>query len=62
VVTEVEAMKLMADVEITAIAAGGIGGAEGSIVFLVEGKEVEVRKIIKVVESIKGESQIREPN
>lgn len=61
VITEVEAMKSMADVETTVISAGGIGGAEGCIVFLIEGKEVEVKKIIGVIEDIRGESPVREP-
>ncbi len=60
-VTEVEAMKSIADVEASMISAGGIGGAEGCIVFLIEGEEVEVKKIIDVVESIRGESPVGEP-
>jgi hypothetical protein len=60
-VTEVEAMKSIADIEVTTISAGGIGGAEGCIVFLLEGKEAEVKKITNVVEGIKGESPVREP-
>jgi len=61
VVTEVEALKMMADVEVTPIAAGGIGGGEGSITLLVEGAEAQVRKVIGIVESIKGESPVQEP-
>ena len=60
-ITEVEAMKSIADVEASMISAGGIGGAEGCIVFLIEGEEVEVKKIIDVVESIRGESPVGEP-
>jgi len=60
-VTEVEAMKSMADVEIIPISAGGIGGAEGCIVFLIEGEEVEVRKILGVIEDIRGEGAVLEP-
>jgi hypothetical protein len=61
VVTEVEAFKMLADVEVTPIAAGGIGGAEGSVTFLVEGSEAQVWKVIKVIEGIKGEPPIQEP-
>jgi hypothetical protein len=55
------AERALADIEATTISAGGIGGAEGCIVFLLEGKEAEVKKIINVVEGIKGESPVREP-
>lgn len=61
VITEVEAIKYLADVEVTPIAAGGIGGAEGSIVLLLAGKETEVKKVIRMVEKIKGEPQVEEP-
>ena len=61
VVTEVEALKTMADVEVTPIAAGGIGGAEGSITLLVEGSEAHVRKAISIIEGIKGEPPVQEP-
>jgi len=61
VVTEVETLKMMADVEVTPIAAGGIGGAEGSVTLLVEGAEASVRKVIKMVEGVKGENPVQEP-
>jgi hypothetical protein len=52
---------MMADVDVTPIAAGGIGGAEGSTTLLVEGDEAQVRKVIKVVKGIKGEAPVQEP-
>jgi len=61
VVTEMEALKMMADVDVTPIAAGGIGGAEGSTTLLVEGDEAQVRKVITVVKGIKGEAPVQEP-
>jgi len=61
VVTELEAMKAMADVEVTPIAAGGIGGGEGSITFLIEGQEEQVLRIIKAAEAVKGEVPVQEP-
>lgn len=61
VVTEVEALKLLADVETIPIAAGGIGGGEGSITLLIKGPEDKVRKAINIVERIKGEPQLKEP-
>ncbi len=61
VVTEVEALKILAEVKAVPIAAGGIGGGEGSIVLLVDGAEDYVRKAISIVEKVKGEPQVREP-
>lgn len=61
VITEVEALKSIADVEVIPIAGGGIGGAEGSVVFLVEGKETQVNKVINIIEGLKGELPILEP-
>jgi hypothetical protein len=61
VITEVEALRLLAGVEAIPIAAGGIGGAEGSIVLLLKGTESEVRKAIGLIERTKGETPVREP-
>ena len=61
VITEVEALRLLAGVEAIPIAAGGIGGAEGSIVLLLKGTESEVRKAIGLIERTKGEAPVREP-
>lgn len=61
VVTEVEAMKILAGLEAIPIAAGGIGGAEGSTVLLLKGSEVEVKEAIRMVEKIKGEPPVSEP-
>jgi len=61
VVTEIQAMKILADVDAIPIAAGGIGGAEGSVCLLVKGSDAHVKEIIKIVEDIKGEQPIAEP-
>lgn len=61
VITEAEALKLLAGVETIPIAAGEIGGAEGSVVLLVKETETEVRKATSIVEEIKGEATVREP-
>jgi hypothetical protein len=60
-VTEVEALRILAEVEAIPIAAGGIGGAEGSTILLVKGTEEQVQKTISIVEKIKGEPQVKEP-
>jgi len=58
VVTEIRALKILADVEAKMVAAGGIGGSEGSVVLVAEGSPGAVRKAISIVESIKGEKPI----
>lgn len=57
-VTEVEALKILADVDATHVASGGVGGNEGAVVLVVEGPEANVRKAIQIVESLKGEPPI----
>jgi len=49
VITEVKAIKIISDVSVTVIGRGGITGAEGSTVVLVEGKESAVKEIVQVV-------------
>lgn len=59
VITEREAFKLLGDVEVHVIGAGGIGGGEGSYTFIIEGGERWVKDIFDVVKSIKGEPPIK---
>jgi hypothetical protein len=58
VVTEREAVKLLGDVEVYVMGAGGIGGGEGSYTFLIEGSDKEVKNIFDRVKEIKGEKKI----
>jgi hypothetical protein len=55
VVTEIEALKILADVETAHVASGGIGESAGSVVLIVQGEDANVKKAISIVESIKGE-------
>jgi hypothetical protein len=57
----VEALRILVQVDAIPIAAGGIGGAEGSIILLVKGSEEQVKKAMSIVEKIKGEPQVKEP-
>lgn len=57
-VTEIEALEILADVDAYCIAAGGVGGSEGSVVMAVEGEDQEVEKIMELVKSIKGEPPV----
>ncbi len=55
VVTEIEAFKILADVEAAHVASGGIGESAGAVVLVVQGNEANVKRAIDLVESIKGE-------
>lgn len=55
IVTEIEALKLLCNVDATMIAAGGVGGAEGSVRLLIEGTKEDVLKALQLIESIQGE-------
>ncbi len=55
IVTEIEAVKAFADVEVFDAASGGIGGAEGSTWLVVRGSKEQVLKAMDVINSVLGE-------
>jgi hypothetical protein len=55
VVTEIDALKILADVEAKHVASGGIGESAGAVVLIIQGQEEKVQKAISIIESIKGE-------
>jgi hypothetical protein len=55
IVTELEALKLLADVSVFQAAAGGIGGAEGSVRLVCRGAKQKVEKALKLAQEIQGE-------
>lgn len=55
VITELEALKILADVNARHVASGGIGDCAGAVVIIAEGPEAAVKKAISIVEAIKGE-------
>ena len=55
IVTEIEALKILADVSAFQIAAGGINGAEGAVTLVFRGTRANVEKALKLVESVQGE-------
>lgn len=55
IVTEIEALKLLCDVDATLIAAGGVGGAEGSVRLLIDGRKEDVEAALRLIESVQGE-------
>jgi hypothetical protein len=61
VITEIEALAILAGVEARLVASGGIGGSEGAVVLLIEGREKDVDEAFAIVESIKGEAPVVVP-
>jgi hypothetical protein len=61
VVTEIQALAVLAGVRATHIASGGVGGSEGAVVLSVEGPEASVQKAFELVKSIKGEPPVVVP-
>jgi hypothetical protein len=55
IVTEVEAIEILFDLKAIPYAAGGWGGAEGSVTLIVEGEETDVNDCLNFIEGIKGE-------
>lgn len=55
VVTEVQALGLLAGVRARHVAAGGVGGSEGAVVLLLEGGEQDLKRAVEVVGAVKGE-------
>lgn len=58
VITELEAFKILADVDAFCIGSGGIGRGEGSKTFILEGKKEKVSKAVAIFESIRGEKTL----
>lgn len=54
VVTEREALAIMADVRCTVIGRGGIFGAEGATTMVIDGSPEDVERALKAVEGVKG--------
>jgi hypothetical protein len=59
VITEIEALKILAGVEGKHIASGGVGESAGAVVLIIDGEAKKVKKAIALIESIKGESPLK---
>ena len=55
IVTEIEALKQFADVDVVQVGAGGVAGAEGSVRLQIEGKKDQIDRIEEVLEGVWGE-------
>ena len=61
VVTEIQALGIMAGVRARHVASGGLGGSEGAVVLLLEGYEENIEKAWDIVAGVKGEPPIAVP-
>jgi hypothetical protein len=58
IVTEIQALGVLAGVKAYHICSGGVGGSEGAVTLSIEGDEAHVKKAMDVVLSIKGEPPV----
>lgn len=58
VVTEIQALRILAGVEARQVAAGGIGGSEGAVVLIAQGEAEGIKQAIAAVEAVKGEPPV----
>jgi len=56
IVTEIEALKILAGVSAFQAAAGGIGGAEGSVWLVFRGTRKQVQEALKFMDEVQGEA------
>lgn len=61
VVTEVQALEVLTGVKAVAIAAGGVAGSEGTIVFSLTGEANQVERAMALVRTVKGEPPVGRP-
>lgn len=62
VITEVQALHILAGVAVTHVASGGIGGSEGAVTLALEGDEAVVDRAWELLSSIKGEAPVAGPS
>lgn len=61
VLTELEAVRQLTGAEATVVSAGGVNGAEGALVFSVDGEKEQIDHLIQLVDAVKGEPPIEVP-
>ncbi len=62
VLTEIQALGVLAGVRATHVGSGGVGGSEGSVALSIEGDEARVEQAFELVKSIKGEPAVTLPD
>ena len=58
-VTEIDALRILAGAETFHVASGGCSGSEGAVTLVAEGQARNVEKAIQLIESIKGEPVLK---
>jgi len=58
IITEMEAFKELYGIDVVPIGGGGIDGAEGSKIFLLDGEDEVVKEAVEMVKAIRGESKL----
>ncbi|MGE5417269.1 MAG: hypothetical protein ACM3UZ_11095 [Acidobacteriota bacterium] len=58
VITEIQALEQLYDIEANVVAAGGVGGSEGSVVMAVEGKKTVVEEVLSLVKKLHREKPV----
>lgn len=53
-IDEVDALYMLSGAQATPIAAGGLGGAEGSVVLAFEGEEEQIQNAFEMIQKVKG--------
>jgi hypothetical protein len=61
VVTEIQALGILAGVNVRHVASGGIAGSEGAVVLLLEGYEKNLAKAWDIVQTVKDEPPLEVP-
>ena len=62
VITEIQALALLAGVRAWHVASGGVGGSEGAVVLSMRGEEEKIEKAMALVKAIKGEPPVTVPD
>ncbi len=62
VISEIQALAILAGVRAYHLASGGVGGSEGAVVLAIEGDEDKVEKAFDLIKSIKGEPPVTLPD
>jgi len=55
VITELEAIEILTGASATVVGAGGVAGAEGAVVMVIEGNEDQINKALDITKEVKGE-------
>lgn len=58
-ITELEAFKILTNVDAYHISSGGVGEMQGAVTLLLEGGQVEMEKALQLIDSIRGEPPVK---